>query len=147
MVVSGAEIIVPKEVREFMPSWAEPTLLGDPRGAARQYRYGNLHIREYAGHYTVHTDKADPRHNPLGHLAHDAPEVLVGLAASVAASALAYIGHRRAGKGRGTSAASAAATALEAGLLVYEGSKQIKERARGAGERQRWRRQRRTARR
>ena len=137
--------MVPREVREFMPSWAEPTMLGDPRGAARQYRYGNLHIREYAGHYTVHTDKADPRHNPLGHLAYDAPEALVGLAAGAAAGALAYIGHRHAGKGRGASAVSAAATALEAGLLVYEGSKRIKERARGAGERQK--RHRRTARR
>ena len=147
--MSGAEIIVPKEVREFMPSWAEPTMLGDPRGAARQYRYGNLHIREYAGHYTAHTDRADPRRDPLGHLAYDAPEVLVGLAAGAAAGVLAYAKLRRLGEGRGASAASAAATALEAGLLAYEGSKQIKERARGIGQqqRQRQRRQRRTARR
>ena len=137
--------MVPKEVREFMPPWAKPTLLGDPRGAARQYRYGNLHIREYAGHYTAHTDRADPRRDPLGHLAYDAPEVLAGLAAGAAAGALDYIRHRRAGKGRGASAAFAAATALEAGLLAYEGSKQIKERARRAGQRQR--RQQRTARR
>ena len=128
--------MVPKEVREFMPSWVEPTLLGDPCGAARQYRYGNLHIREYAGHYTAHADRADPRRDPLGHLAHDAPEVLVGLAAGAAAGALDYIRHRHAGKGRGASAAFAAVTALEAALLAYEGSKQIKERSRGAGERQ-----------
>ena len=137
--------MVPKEVREFMPPWAKPTLLGDPRGAARQYRYGNLHIREYAGHYTAHTDRADPQRDPLGHLAYDAPEVFVGLAAGAAAGALDYIRHRRAGKGRGASAAFAAATALEAGLLAYEGSKQIKERARGIDQRQR--RQQRTARR
>ena len=140
-----AEIKVPKEVREFMPSWAEPTMLGDPRGAARQYRYGNLHIREYAGHYTIHADRADPRRDPLGHLIYDAPEVLAGLAGGAAAGALVYIGHRHAGKGRAASAASAVATALEAGLLAYEGSKQIKERARRAGQRQQ--RQRRTVRR
>lgn len=136
--------MVPKEVREFMPSWAEPTMLGDLRGAAHQYRYGNLHIREYTDHYTVHTDRADPRRDPLGHLVHDAPEALVGLAAGAVAGTLVYIGHRHAGKGRGASAASAAATALEAGLLAYEGSKRLSERTKGAGERQK--RHRRTAR-
>lgn len=121
--MSGAEIVVPKGVREFMPAWAEPTALGDPRGAARQYRYGNLHIREYAGHYAVHADKADPRRDPVGHLIHDAPEVLAGLAAGLAAGPAAYMGLRRAGKGRGLSAAAAAAAALQAGLFAYKGSR------------------------
>jgi benzoyl-CoA reductase/2-hydroxyglutaryl-CoA dehydratase subunit BcrC/BadD/HgdB len=42
-----------------------------------------LHIREYDDKYLVHTDRADPRKNPLAHLVLDAPEVLVGLAAAV----------------------------------------------------------------
>jgi hypothetical protein len=74
------EIEVPKELREFMIQGAEETKLGQKNGAKRQYRYGNLHIREYDDKYLVHTDKVDPRQNPLGHLIHDAPEVLVGLA-------------------------------------------------------------------
>ena len=54
---------------------AEETILGQKNGAKKQYRYGNLHIREYNDKFLVHTDKIDPRVNPLGHLIHDAPEV------------------------------------------------------------------------
>lgn len=73
------EIEIPKEIREFMPDAAEETVLGDPRGGRRQYRYGNLHIREYDDKFLVHTDAVDPRKDPIGHLLHDAPEVLAGL--------------------------------------------------------------------
>ena len=76
----GDEIKVPKELREFMLEEAKETLLGQKNGANRQYRYGNLHIREYDEEFLVHTDKVDPRKNPIGHLVYDAPEVLVGLA-------------------------------------------------------------------
>ena len=75
----GHEIEVPKELREFMLEEAEETLLGQKNGAYKQYRYGNLHIREYDDKFLLHTDKVDPRENPIGHLIHDAPEVLVGL--------------------------------------------------------------------
>lgn len=126
--MSGGEIRVPREVREFMPPWVEPTRLGDPRGAARQYRHGNLHIREYDDHYTVHTDRADPRRDPLGHLFYDAPEVLAGLAAGAAAGAAAYLGARASGRGRRLSGSVAAAAALSAGGLAYEGLKRLKER-------------------
>ena len=54
------EIKVPKEVRPFMLEEAEQTRLGQKNGAIRQYRYGNLHIREYEDKYLVHTDKVDP---------------------------------------------------------------------------------------
>src|SRR3970040_470899 len=70
------EIEVPKELREFMLEGAEETTLGQKNGAKKQFRYGNLHIREY-------DDKIDPRKNPLGHLVYDAPEVLIGLACSI----------------------------------------------------------------
>ena len=79
----GDEIEVPKELREFMLENAEETFLGQKNGAHKQYRYGNLHIREYDDKFLVHTDKVDPRKNPLGHLVHDAPEVLVGLACAM----------------------------------------------------------------
>jgi len=81
--MSGNEIEVPKELREFMLEKAEETILGQKNGAYKQYRYGNLHIREYENKFLVHTDKIDPRENPIGHLIHDAPEVLIGLACAV----------------------------------------------------------------
>ena len=79
----GNEIVVPKELREFMLSGAEETFLGQKNGAKKQYRYGNLHIREYDDKFLIHTDKIDPRKDPLGHLLYDAPEVLAGLACAV----------------------------------------------------------------
>lgn len=77
------EIEVPKEIREFMLDSAEETKLGQQNGAKKQYRYGNLHIREYEDKFLVHVDKFDPRIEPLRHLVFDAPEVLVGLASAV----------------------------------------------------------------
>ncbi len=77
------EIEVPKELREFMITGAEETSLGQKNGALKQYRYGNLHIREYDDKFLVHTDKIDPRKDPIGHLVYDAPEVLIGLACAI----------------------------------------------------------------
>lgn len=79
----GDEIEVPKELREFMLEDAEETILGQKNGAEKQYRYGNLHIREYDDKFLLHTDKVDPRKDPIGHLVHDAPEVLIGLACAI----------------------------------------------------------------
>ena len=76
------EIEVPKEIRPFMLEDAEETKLGQKNGADKQYRYGNLHIREYRDKYLVHMDEIDPRKDPLGHLIVDAPEVLIGLASA-----------------------------------------------------------------
>ena len=76
------EIEVPKEIRPFMLTDAEETKLGQKNGADKQYRYGNLHIREYGDKYLVHMDKIDPRKDPLGHLVVDAPEILIGLASA-----------------------------------------------------------------
>jgi len=77
-----SEIEIPKEIRPFMLEGAEETTLGTKNGAKKQFRYGNLHIREYEDKFLVHTDKFDPRKNPLGHLVFDAPEVLIGLASA-----------------------------------------------------------------
>ncbi len=81
--MSRNEIEVPKEIRQFMITGAAESNLGQKNGAKKQYRYGNLHIREYDDKYLVHTDKVDPRRDPLGHLIHDAPEFLVGLACAI----------------------------------------------------------------
>ncbi|MCY3854371.1 MAG: hypothetical protein OXF28_02340 [Thaumarchaeota archaeon] len=73
------EISVPKEIRQIMLSDAQETFLGTKKGAIKQYRYGNLHIREYDEFFLVHVDKKDPRKDPIGHLIFDATEVLSGL--------------------------------------------------------------------
>ena len=86
--MASDEIEVPKDVRPFMLENAEETNLGQKNGAIRQFRYGNLHIREYQDKYLVHMDKVDPRNDPLGHLVHDAPEFLVGIAS-------AYLGGKK----------------------------------------------------
>ena len=77
------EIEVPKELREFMLKGAEETVLGQKNGAKKQFRYGNLHIREYDDKFLIHTDKIDPRKDPFGHLVYDAPEVLIGIGCSI----------------------------------------------------------------
>src|SRR5918992_3093574 len=74
-------ITVPKSVRPIIDY--EETYLGNKKGAKRQFRYGNLHIREYSNYYTVHIDKIDPRKDPLGHLLMDAPEFLIGLMSAI----------------------------------------------------------------
>ena len=79
----GDEIEVPKELREFMLEEAEETFLGQKNGANKQFRYGNLHIREYNDKFLVHNDKIDPRKDPIGRLVYDAPEVLIGLACAI----------------------------------------------------------------
>lgn len=85
---------IPKE--EFvMPEGAEETWLGDPKGSVKQYRAGNLHIREYLNCFEVHEDKVDPRRDPLGHLIKDAPEYLVaGVAIAVVSAVGLYAWHR-----------------------------------------------------
>ena len=78
--MSRDEIEIPKEIRPFMLDAAQETRLGHKNGANKQYRYGNLHIREYDDKFTVHVDKKDPRKDPLGHILYDAPEIMVGIA-------------------------------------------------------------------
>lgn len=132
------EIRVPKEVREFVPDWAEETVLGEPQGSRRQYRHGNLHIREYDDCYTVHADKVDPRRDPLGHLIRDAPEVLIGAGCGLATGALAYAASRSVGgssgrngsEGTGRSLLVAAAAAAASGCASYAAAKEIRRRLR-----------------
>ena len=80
--IDGDEnIIVPKSIRPIID--CKQTCLGDKRGANRQFRVANLHIREYDNHYTVHKDKIDPRTDPVGHLLVDAPEYLTATLSAV----------------------------------------------------------------
>ncbi len=125
------EIEVPKHLREFMLGGAKETKLGDKKGAKKQYRYGNLHIREYDDKFTVHLDKVDPRKNPLGHLLVDAPEVLVGLAGAAiggfAIGAYIYKMNKDSSVKRSQSIITGLAASLATGYSSYVISRKMKE--------------------
>ncbi len=116
-VDADGSIIIPKAVRPIVGD-IEETALGSKKGAKRQYRHGNLHIREYDSYYTAHMDKVDPRRDPLGHLLVDAPEYLVGaaVAAYVGRKVGAKVYEKRKTEGKG--AKDAAVDAVIAGLLA-----------------------------
>lgn len=94
------DIIVPKDVRPTIDY--DETQLGNRKGAKRQFRYKNLHIREYSGHYTVHVDKVDPRKDPLGHLLIDAPEFLMGIISAISVGRLVYFCYKSANERKRT---------------------------------------------
>ena len=109
-------IIIPKAVRPIID--LQETHFGSKNGARSQYRYGDLHIRDYDSHYSVHMDKVDPMNNPLGHLLVDAPEYL-------AAATAALIVGKRLGtivynmrKKQGNSTTDAAVDAIMAGYIA-----------------------------
>jgi len=124
------EIEVPKELRQFMLQKAKETRVGHRNGAKKQYRYGNLHIREYDDKYLVHMDKANPLTDPLGHLVLDAQEILVGLAVGAAAgSQVASRVYKRSKKTKRDgqiAAAAGLASSLAAGYVGYRLAKKAK---------------------
>ena len=125
------EIELPVELKRVVLMGAEETKLGDKKGALKQYRKGNLHIREYEDRLTVHTDKVDPRTDPLGHLIHDAQEVLVGLAgAAVSGAAIGsyiYKIKKNSPYRKQQAVIGGLATSLAAGYASYRLTKKLKE--------------------
>lgn len=131
--MSWDEIEIPKDVRPIMLDNAEETTLGQKKGAKKQYRYGNLHIREHDDKYLVHVDKIDPRKNPLGHLLFDAPEVLVGLASAAigGAKVFSYLNKKQNSKlTKQAAATSSLLISLAAGYLAYSLTKKLKNQVR-----------------
>ncbi|CAE6489920.1 MAG: hypothetical protein QXE84_00890 [Candidatus Nitrosotenuis sp.] len=128
--MAAGEIEVPKEVRPLMLKDAKETKLGHRNGAIRQYRYGNLHIREYEDKYLVHIDKVDPLSDPLGHLIFDAPEVLIGLvSAALGGTKIAsyvYNNSRKSKKDKQIAVAAALASSLVTGYVGYKLTKKVK---------------------
>jgi hypothetical protein len=124
------EIEIPKDVRPIMLEGAEETALGQKNGAKRQYRYGNLHIREHDDKYLVHMDRVDPRKSPLGHLFLDAPEVLVGLTGAAIGGAKVFSYIKNIQKNsifvKQTATASGLLASLVAGYLAYSLAKKLK---------------------
>jgi len=125
------EIEIPKELGPFMLEKAEETFLGQKNGAKKQYRYGNLHIREYDDKFLVHMDKVDPRENPLGHLVLDLPEILIGLAsAAIGGGKVAsyiYKNQKNSIFAKQSSTISGLIASLVFGYLGYSISKRIKK--------------------
>lgn len=125
------EIEIPKELRPFMLQKAKETRLGHRNGANRQYRYGNLHIREYDDKYLVHMDKADPLTDPLGHIVLDAQEILVGLVSgAVCGSKVAshvYKNSKKTKKDKKIAMAAGLVSSLATGYLGYKIAKKVKD--------------------
>jgi hypothetical protein len=124
------EIEIPKELRPFMLDAAKETELGHKNGANKQYRYGNLHIREYDDKYLVHMDKANPLTDPLGHLVFDAQEILIGLAGGAVGGAKVasylYNKSKKTKKDRQISAAAGILSSLAIGYIGYKLAKKAK---------------------
>jgi hypothetical protein len=128
-------IIVPKSVRPVID--LEETAIGSKKGAKKQYRYGNLHIREYDDHYAVHMDRVDPLQNPLGHLLVDAPEYLAGAAAAILIGRKvgATVYNKRKQEGRSSKDAAIDAVIAgyvagsSAGRLAFDTANSIKKRS------------------
>lgn len=119
------EIEVPKELREFMLTRAEETFLGQKNGAKKQYRYGNLHIREYNDKFLVHIDKIDPRKDPLGHLITDAPEILIGLGCAIfGGSQIGKLLFNQ--KSKNSSMSDGVISSVISGYLGYKAAQKIK---------------------
>lgn len=125
------EIEIPKEVRHFMPDEAEETVLGQKNGATKQYRYGNLHIREYSDKYLVHMDKVDPRQDPMGHLIRDSPEILIGIATGIIAgkkvTSSIYKLQKNTPLSKSTSILAGLVSSVIAGYAGYSLVKKLKE--------------------
>ena len=125
------EIEIPKELGSFMLEKAEETSLGQKNGAKKQYRYGNLHIREYDDKFLVHMDKVDPRENPIGHLVQDSPEILIGLASAaiggIKVASYIYKNQKNSIFVKQSSTISGLIASLAFGYLGYSISKRIKK--------------------
>lgn len=124
------EIEIPKELRPFMMEQAQETKLGHKNGANKQYRYGNLHIREYDDKYLVHMDKVNPHDDPLGHLVHDAQEVLVGVTsgAIVGAKVTSYVykKSKKTNKDKHVALAAGLISSVAIGYVGYKLAKKAK---------------------
>jgi len=84
----GEKVKIPKKAMRSLPRSYEGTMVGTPpslvaEGAREQYRGPyNRHVYETADSWVVHRDSVDPRQDPIGHLATDAPEWGAGFLAA-----------------------------------------------------------------
>ena len=87
----GEAVEIPKGTVRNLPASFEETTLGAPpwlavEGGQRQFRGPyNRHVIETRRSFVAHRDTADPRNDPIGHLAADVPELAAGLLLGAAA--------------------------------------------------------------
>ena len=118
----GEKVWIPKSQMLIVPTGFEETVMGELRGAIKQYRGpDNLHLREYSEGWELHQDYGDPR--TLGgfiiHIFIDAPEV--GLALLIAAGACEEKYNKT------KSIGAAIGEAIRLGILSYVGLRILKE--------------------
>lgn len=121
----GEAVEIPKTTVRRLPSSYEGTALGIPPSLAvargqQQYRGPwQRHVYETPDSWVVHRDIADPRQDPIQHLAVDAPEIgaglLVGGAVGIAAGRSSYQRALEQGLDSKTARRSAAIDGLIAG--------------------------------
>ena len=121
------EVEVPREACRSVLEAAEETWLGQANGAKRQYRHGNLHIREYGDRCLVHADRVDPRRDPLGHLLHDAPEILAGLGCAVLGGVTGGLVARKASRPKKVAAAAGIISAVSLGYAGHAVARHAKK--------------------
>ncbi len=90
------EISISKDVLPSLESDTfEPSSLGDPKGAIRQYRSASgVHVREYSDRFVIHVDTFDPRTDPIAHLLVDSPETILAF------STASFLSRRNSDNGR-----------------------------------------------
>ena len=87
----GEAVEIPKAAVRKLPRSYEETALGIPpflavSGGQRQFRGPwKRHVVETPHSYVTHRDTTDPREDPIGHLAADAPEIGAGVVVGVGA--------------------------------------------------------------
>ncbi len=118
----GEKVWIPKSQMRNAPPGFRETIMGELRGANRQYRGpDNLHLREYSEGWELHQDYGDPR--TLGgfiiHIFIDAPEI--GLALLIAAG----VYEEKYNKTK--SIGAAISEAIGTGVLSYIGLRILKE--------------------
>lgn len=120
----GEAVEIPKRALRTLPRSYEGTMTGTPpsfaaEGGQQQYRGPyNRHVYETEDSWVVHRDSVDPRQDPIGHLAIDAPEWGAGfLAASVFGIATARSSYEN-DLQRGTDRKTATRNAVIKGLII-----------------------------
>lgn len=93
------EISISKDVLPSLESETfQPTSLGDPKGAMRQYRSASgVHVREYSDRFVIHVDTFDPRTDPIAHLLIDSPETILAFGTT------SFLSHRNSSYGHSSS--------------------------------------------
>ena len=119
--MSEKHTIISKDQMPFLPSKFKETKLGWPKKSIKQYRYGRVHVHEYNDRFETHVDKINPETDPLGHIIHDAPEVLAVVGAGAAAAITSgFITYKKTG-----SKLAAIITGISTGVAAAYATKKV----------------------